>query len=200
MPLLSSSSIVLKEVIGVEYEWKPPHCTDSKIFGHSHDTCPKNVSKPVTNATTKVDHYDGFTEVKRKKKKGRKVDQQAKTRNSGGDGAPKPKPNAFRFNKPQPTDYRPKQASQAAKGKSDSLKSNLNPFEALNTLSEDDINGRQPLISCKGVKDPNVRSTRVKKNLVFSPQPKIHYFTRDDTDDANMDVGAECGAFSSIDT
>ncbi|GKA27366.1 hypothetical protein Tco_0713534 [Tanacetum coccineum] len=91
-------------------------------------------------------------------------------------------------------------ASQAAKGKSDSLKSNLNPFDALNTLSEDDISGRQQLISCKGVKDPNVGSTRVKKNLVFYPQPKIHYFTRDDTDDANMDVGAECGAFSSIDT
>ncbi|GJW48393.1 zf-CCHC domain-containing protein [Tanacetum coccineum] len=162
-----------REVIGVEYEWKPPHCTDCKIFGHSHDTCPKNVSKPVTNATTKVDHSDGFTEVKRKKNKGRK---------------------------PQPTDYRPKQASQAAKGKSDSLKSNLNPFDALNTLSEDDISGRQQLISCKGVKDPNVGSTRVKKNLVFSPQPKIHYFTRDDTDDANMDVGAECGAFSSTDT
>ncbi|GKA73227.1 hypothetical protein Tco_0779443 [Tanacetum coccineum] len=150
-----------------------PHCTDCKIFGHSHDTCPKNVSKPITNATTKVDHSDGFTEVKRKKKKGRKVDQQAKTRNSG---------------------------LASCKGKSNSLKSNLNPFDALNTLSEDDISGRQQLISCKGVKDPNVGSTRVKKILVFSPQPKIHYFTRDDTDDANMDVGDECGAFSSIDT
>ncbi|GKD26463.1 hypothetical protein Tco_1232677, partial [Tanacetum coccineum] len=148
----------------------------------------------------KVDHSDGFTEVKRKKKKGRKVDQHAKMRNSGGDGAPKLKPNAFRFNKPQPTNYRPKQASQAAKGKSDSLKSNLNPFDALITLSEDDISGRQQLISCKGVKDPNVGSTRVKKNLIFYPQPKIYYFTSDDTNDANMNVGVECGAFSSIDT
>ncbi|GJY35075.1 hypothetical protein Tco_0420453 [Tanacetum coccineum] len=86
------------------------------------------------------------------------IKQSLNEKNSGGDGAPKPKPNAFR--------------------------SNI----------------LQQLISCKGVKDPNVGSTRVKKNLVFSPQPKIHYFTRDDTDDANMDVGAECGAFSSTDT
>ncbi|GJW61736.1 hypothetical protein Tco_0111071 [Tanacetum coccineum] len=67
-----------------------------KIFGHSHDTCTKNVSKPDPNDTTKADHSDGFTEVKRKKNKGRKVDQLPKSRNSSGDGVPKPKPTAFR--------------------------------------------------------------------------------------------------------
>ncbi|GJW38297.1 mitochondrial outer membrane protein porin 2-like protein [Tanacetum coccineum] len=122
-----------REVISVEYEWKPPHYRDCKVFGHTHDTCPNNVNKPDPNATTKADHSDGFTEVKRKKRKGRKVYQQPKSRNSGGDGVPKPKPNAFRFNKPRPNDYWPKQAS-------------------------------------------------------------------DDTDDANIDVGAEGGAFSSTDT
>ncbi|GJX29328.1 putative ribonuclease H-like domain-containing protein [Tanacetum coccineum] len=85
-----------REVISVEYEWKPPHCTDCKNFGHSHDTCTKNVSKPDPNDTTKADHSDGFTEVKRKKNKGRKVDQLPKSRNSSGDGVPKPKPTAFR--------------------------------------------------------------------------------------------------------
>ncbi|GJV92052.1 putative reverse transcriptase domain, reverse transcriptase zinc-binding domain protein [Tanacetum coccineum] len=142
------------EVISVEYEWKPPHCRDCNVFGHTHDTCPNNVNKPDPNTTIKADHSDGFTEVKRKKNKGRKVDQQPKARNSGGDGVPKPKPNAFRFNKPRPNDYQPKRASQAAQ----------------------------------------------EKEFSFSPQPKIHYFDRDDTDDANMDVGAECGAFSSTDT
>ncbi|GJZ76381.1 putative reverse transcriptase domain, reverse transcriptase zinc-binding domain protein [Tanacetum coccineum] len=178
-----------REVISVEYEWKPPYCRDCKVFGHSHDTCPKNVSISDPNATTKADHSDGFTEVKRKKNKGRKVDQQPKARN-------------IQFNKPQLKDYQPKQASQAAQGKSDSLKPTLNPFDALNTLSEEDISGSQKPISCKGVKDPNIGvSSRVKKkNLVFFPQPKIHYFDKDDTDDANMDVGAKCGAFSSTDT
>ncbi|GKC65129.1 hypothetical protein Tco_1097727 [Tanacetum coccineum] len=61
------------------------------------------------------------------------------------------------------------EASQAAQGKSDSLKPNLNPFDALNTLSEEDISGNQKPISY-------------------------------DTDDANMDVGAEGGVFSSTDT
>ncbi|GJU44798.1 hypothetical protein Tco_1202064 [Tanacetum coccineum] len=126
------------------------------------------------------------------------VYQMPKERNSGSDG---PKPNAFRFNKPQPNNYRPKQASQAAQGKSDALKPNSNHFDALNTLSEEDINGSQKSISCKGVKDPNIGvSSSVKKNLVFTPQSKIHYFDKDDTVDANMDVGDECGAFSSMDT
>ncbi|GKF38772.1 hypothetical protein Tco_0118833, partial [Tanacetum coccineum] len=155
--------------------------------------CPKKVSKPNPNATTKACHSDGFTEVKRKKNKGRKVDQKLKARDSGGDGVHKPKPNAFWFNKPQPNDYRPKQASKAAQGKFDSLKPNSNRFDDLNALSEEDISGSQKLVSYKGVNDPNIGvSSSVKKNLVFSPQPKIHYFERDDTDDANMDVGAEC--------
>ncbi|GKA32659.1 vacuolar protein sorting-associated protein 62 [Tanacetum coccineum] len=185
-----------REFTSVEYEWKLSHCRDCKVFGHSHDTCPKHVSIQDPNATTKADHSIGFTEVKRKKNKGRKIDQQPKARNSGGDGVPKPKPNAFRFNKPQLKDYRPKQASQAAQGKSDSLKPTSNPFDSLNALSEEDISGSQKPISC------NIgMSSRVKKkNLIFSPQPTIHYFDRDDTNDANMDVGAECGAFSSTDT
>nr|GEV55001.1 cysteine-rich receptor-like protein kinase [Tanacetum cinerariifolium] len=33
-----------REVIKVEYEWKPTHCTDCKIFGHTNDKCPKGVN------------------------------------------------------------------------------------------------------------------------------------------------------------
>ncbi|GKB46102.1 ribonuclease H-like domain-containing protein [Tanacetum coccineum] len=273
-----------REVIKVEYEWKPPHCNDCKIFGHTNDKCPnrvilenpsdvsiKNASTPSiindgftkikrkennsnnkkgadADATTtgpstsnsfdvlnnidegavseesssrdiqeddpetgpntsqinedlklddEVDEFiyhegdkfgdkfdirlkdpepsvsskeeqcDGFTEVKRKKNKGRKTEQQPM--HTGG----------VRFNEPKPSSYRPKQASQSAQGKSDSLKPNLNPFDALNILSEEDNSGSlKPTSSQKtnhgvgnGVEDPNtkVSSSVKKKNLVFSP-------------------------------
>ena len=32
-----------REVIKVEYEWKPPHCTNCKIYGHTNDKCSKRV-------------------------------------------------------------------------------------------------------------------------------------------------------------
>ncbi|GJX42802.1 zinc knuckle CX2CX4HX4C containing protein [Tanacetum coccineum] len=69
-----------REVIKVEYEWQPPRCTECKVFGHSHDKCPKRVNletlsknkDPVipSNAST---HSDGFTKVKKKKNKGTNV-------------------------------------------------------------------------------------------------------------------------------
>ncbi|GJS45332.1 hypothetical protein Tco_0595453 [Tanacetum coccineum] len=31
-----------KEMVHVDYEWKPPCCDNCKIFGHVHDQCPKN--------------------------------------------------------------------------------------------------------------------------------------------------------------
>ncbi|GJT33491.1 copia protein [Tanacetum coccineum] len=30
--------------VRVEYEWKPPRCASCKVFGHSHEECPKNTS------------------------------------------------------------------------------------------------------------------------------------------------------------
>ncbi|GJT39992.1 reverse transcriptase domain-containing protein [Tanacetum coccineum] len=50
-----------REVISVEYKWKPPHCIDCKMFGHFLDTCPKTISE---SAATMDNHRDGFTEVK----------------------------------------------------------------------------------------------------------------------------------------
>ncbi|GJZ53771.1 reverse transcriptase domain-containing protein [Tanacetum coccineum] len=65
----------IKEVIRVEYEWKPPHCVECKIFGHSHDLCPKRVRDEVPKApsmavkpSTMEDNEEGFVEVKRLKK------------------------------------------------------------------------------------------------------------------------------------
>ncbi|GJV69538.1 cysteine-rich receptor-like protein kinase [Tanacetum coccineum] len=73
-----------KEVIRVEYEWKPPHCGDCKIFGHDLFQCPKHVEVNAFNDPSKVvakpcnmegmdtsdTTSDGFKEVKRKKNKG----------------------------------------------------------------------------------------------------------------------------------
>ncbi|GKA52533.1 zinc knuckle CX2CX4HX4C containing protein [Tanacetum coccineum] len=61
-----------KEIIRVEYEWKPPRCGSCLIFGHSDDDCP-NAPKQVVKMVDKgkavsfgVDG-DGFIEVKKKK-------------------------------------------------------------------------------------------------------------------------------------
>ncbi|GJZ25346.1 putative reverse transcriptase domain-containing protein [Tanacetum coccineum] len=65
----------IKEVIQVEYEWKPSHCVECKSFGHSHDLCPKRVRDKVPKApsmavkpSTMEDNEEGFVEVKRRKK------------------------------------------------------------------------------------------------------------------------------------
>ncbi|GJX64729.1 reverse transcriptase domain-containing protein [Tanacetum coccineum] len=65
-----------REVIRVEYEWKPPHCVECKCFGHDPNTCPKRVKEnapkaPPTASTTRsaIDNEDGFTTVSSQKKK-----------------------------------------------------------------------------------------------------------------------------------
>nr|GFA94403.1 hypothetical protein [Tanacetum cinerariifolium] len=68
----------IKEVVRVEYEWKPLHCVDCKSFGHDTLVCPKRVREEVpknpardTKTTVMEENDDGFTEVKsRKKNKG----------------------------------------------------------------------------------------------------------------------------------
>nr|GEX10438.1 hypothetical protein [Tanacetum cinerariifolium] len=68
----------IKEVVRVEYDWKPPHCVDCKSFGHDTSLCPKRVREEVpqnlardTKTTVMEENDDGFTEVKsRKKNKG----------------------------------------------------------------------------------------------------------------------------------
>ncbi|GJT62554.1 reverse transcriptase domain-containing protein [Tanacetum coccineum] len=64
-----------REVISVEYEWQPTRCADCKKFGHSSDSCPKIVREPVTSIPTNT-KSDGFTDVKRKKNKGKKAEMQ----------------------------------------------------------------------------------------------------------------------------
>nr|GEU90230.1 hypothetical protein [Tanacetum cinerariifolium] len=70
-----------REVIRVEYEWKPPHCVDCKIFGHNQSQCPKRVmeatpstsSVAATHATSVENHEEGFVEASSSKYKNTKV-------------------------------------------------------------------------------------------------------------------------------
>ncbi|GJR54170.1 hypothetical protein Tco_1404691 [Tanacetum coccineum] len=98
-----------KEVIRVEYEWKPPYCSDCKFFEHDLLQCPKHVKENAFNDPSKVflkpcnmegmdtvdTTGDAFKEVKRKKNKGKRTDQQ-----------PRPKHiDIFWINKPKPNHY-----------------------------------------------------------------------------------------------
>nr|GEX36768.1 hypothetical protein [Tanacetum cinerariifolium] len=81
-----------KEVIRVEYEWKPPHCVGCKTFGHGPNLCPKRVREDIPKASSMAakssnmeENEEGFVEVKsRKKNKG------AASRSFGGLRLPKP--------------------------------------------------------------------------------------------------------------
>nr|GEW61414.1 zinc knuckle CX2CX4HX4C [Tanacetum cinerariifolium] len=77
VPSLSRDGFT-KETIRVEYEWRPPRCDISKIFGYVHDHCPKKVtSPPIVTTSNVVTHTvektnDGFQTVgKNKKRKGK---------------------------------------------------------------------------------------------------------------------------------
>nr|GFA37975.1 zinc knuckle CX2CX4HX4C [Tanacetum cinerariifolium] len=60
-----------KEMVQVEYEWKPPYCDHYKIFGHVYDQCPKN---PIKQKVT----YEPKTHGNLPKNKAPKVSSSAK--------------------------------------------------------------------------------------------------------------------------
>nr|XP_043615889.1 uncharacterized protein LOC122587788 [Erigeron canadensis] len=56
-----------KELMKVEYEWKPPRCSHCCVFGHLTDQCPKCVKAPASKKEALIDE-DGFQMVKNKGK------------------------------------------------------------------------------------------------------------------------------------
>ncbi|GJY88494.1 polypyrimidine tract-binding protein homolog 2 isoform X1 [Tanacetum coccineum] len=56
------------ERMKVEYEWKPPVCTDCHIFGHSNSQCPKRAPVEVVADVNEPTH-DGFTVVTKRRKR-----------------------------------------------------------------------------------------------------------------------------------
>ncbi|GJY10684.1 uncharacterized vacuolar membrane protein [Tanacetum coccineum] len=83
-----------REVISVAYKLQPQRCVDCKKFSHSCDKCQKIVREPVSFTTSDM-NSDGFTKVKRKKNKGKKADQQPRSRHIDGIRLTKPKPNFY---------------------------------------------------------------------------------------------------------
>ncbi|GJR88153.1 ribonuclease H-like domain-containing protein [Tanacetum coccineum] len=125
-----------KEVIKVEYEWKPPHCVECKIFGHTNDKYPKRVTimkTPVENKDRNTPsitstHSDGFTEVRRKKNKGKIFKQQPSRQIEG-----------IRLNKPKPNFCWQKKGTNVKRAISSSTS---NYFDALNNMEEGSASSR----------------------------------------------------------
>ncbi|GJS88502.1 putative reverse transcriptase domain-containing protein [Tanacetum coccineum] len=83
----------IKEVIRVEYEWKPPHCVDCQSFGHETNLCPKRVREELpknsardTKATAMVRLIDGFIEQKKGTKGGSNSASPSVSTNDSGKG------------------------------------------------------------------------------------------------------------------
>nr|GEV19388.1 hypothetical protein [Tanacetum cinerariifolium] len=129
-----------KEVINVEYEWQPPRCADCKILDHSPDRCPKIVRDHVT-PISKDTNTNGFTEVKRKNHKGKKADNQHRSRHIDGIRLDEPKPN-FYWQKKGTTRRRADMDSTTKVGANAINKikgpSTSNSFDALNTTDVED--------------------------------------------------------------
>ncbi|GKC63858.1 retrovirus-related pol polyprotein from transposon TNT 1-94, partial [Tanacetum coccineum] len=55
--------------IPIDYEWKPPHCLECRVFGHTHDQCPKSVIEKPKQQVKAMD-TEGFTTVTNRKNQG----------------------------------------------------------------------------------------------------------------------------------
>ncbi|GJY44994.1 retrovirus-related pol polyprotein from transposon 17.6 [Tanacetum coccineum] len=85
----------ISEVIRVEYELKPPHCLDCKIFGHNYKKCPNKVIVTDDNVDNSTRNNDGFTEVANDKQdKKKSADVKASSSHVCGDKST-PISNAF---------------------------------------------------------------------------------------------------------
>ncbi|KAJ0442265.1 hypothetical protein HanIR_Chr16g0807181 [Helianthus annuus] len=54
-----------KETMYVEYEWAPHRCGHCCVFGHSDETCPRQIR--VSSKNSKLMDEDGYTEVQKRK-------------------------------------------------------------------------------------------------------------------------------------
>ncbi|GJT92148.1 hypothetical protein Tco_1080993 [Tanacetum coccineum] len=140
-----------REVIKVEYEWKPPHCADCKIFGHTNEKCPKraiNLDTPSESGkglivpSTASTNCDGFTEVRRKKNKGKKADQQTWSRQIDGGRLNKPKPTLFWQKKG--TNVKGTNMDNLLKVNKVNTLSTSNSFDAFNNMKEGVSSSRKP--------------------------------------------------------
>ncbi|GKB80035.1 polypyrimidine tract-binding protein homolog 2 isoform X1 [Tanacetum coccineum] len=70
VPILNGEGHTMERMV-VEYEWTPPCYSDCHVFGHNTHECPKRVVEHVNEMIEA--QTDGFTNVRNRKKKGKKV-------------------------------------------------------------------------------------------------------------------------------
>ncbi|GKD14263.1 hypothetical protein Tco_1198670, partial [Tanacetum coccineum] len=68
IPIIDGEGYTM-ETMKVEYDRKPPCCSDCHVFGHADEQCPKRVVEAVKE--TNVDPEEGFTTVRNRKRKER---------------------------------------------------------------------------------------------------------------------------------
>lgn len=66
-PYLDDAGRYTKDIVHVEYEWKPPRCNHCKVFGDVDLNCPLNIH--VKAPEVKKKDTEGFEEVTRRKGK-----------------------------------------------------------------------------------------------------------------------------------
>ncbi|GJS56772.1 hypothetical protein Tco_0651556 [Tanacetum coccineum] len=167
------------ETIDIEYEWQPPRCDTCKICYHIDDQCPKKVK--VDAPTQESD--DGFCVVSNRVN----VNDEASTS--------QPKENKEASSQPKSNVNGKASTSQPKENKEAASQSN-----AFSALEEDNGNPMDDLVyeTRKKVEAPPKKTPRKtgiwsgrkadspKRNVVFSPETKVHYFDRDDMEFDDM--------------
>ncbi|GKE44050.1 reverse transcriptase domain-containing protein [Tanacetum coccineum] len=115
----------MKERMHVEYEWKPPCCSDCHVFGHAFEQCPRHI-KEMPKPTEEV-HNDGFKTVVNRKSKGKAIANSQK-RTFGGVKVTNPK-NNFIYQPVKPKEVTPKPATKETSNKP--IIETSNPFYSL---------------------------------------------------------------------
>ncbi|GJY67502.1 hypothetical protein Tco_0469740, partial [Tanacetum coccineum] len=104
IPIIDGEGYTM-ETMKVEYDRKPPCCSECHVFGHADEQCPKRVVEAVKE--TNVDPEEGFTTVRNRKRKGKKVDN-GQPRHIEGLILNKPRPNyVWNVKVNQPTKPKP---------------------------------------------------------------------------------------------
>ncbi|GJU52484.1 hypothetical protein Tco_1226198 [Tanacetum coccineum] len=163
-----------KETIRVEYEWKPPTCSDCRVFRHSIEKCPKRPIEPIKHkedGPLKSVQDNGFTTVTNKKKKGTKLDN--RKRHIEG----------LRFQKPrtsfvyQPVNPQPKHNKDVKKSCNDIKLKNM--FEALgeNDGLQSEYEVGDPSNKNNGMQEEDQKSHKVDSDseveeVFVEPRPK----------------------------
>ncbi|GKD80651.1 zinc knuckle CX2CX4HX4C containing protein [Tanacetum coccineum] len=170
------------KTIDIEYEWQPSRCDTCKMFDHVDDQCPKKVK---VAAPTQVSD-DGFVEVTRKHGKRK---QNGKPQHFDGVWLTKPQPNYFYRDVSKPTS-----TSQPKENKETASQPKSYAFSDLEEDNEKFVDDTQKKVEAPPRKTCIWSGRKVdspKRNVVFSPETKVHYFDRDDMDFDDMGKAIE---------